>query len=1363
MKYLKKIMSGVVTAALLFSMPLPAAAGEADRETSGGDAGNSGVSAFDVSASAVPGDIEGAVVGAEKAASGGYYVLATKNDSDADTLQSNGMYVYKYDEALETKEYEYKVEKGEITLGNYTASTGKTYPLFLDEANRIYAASDLLNGVISQDVAGNVYVAYRSADYRGMIALASISQHKDVFPECTCDICDTWNEDGNHGRCNRLKPKENESDEDEWESADDCPVCSAWHEAYKSINANQVIVRLVVEKLSPSLELLAKYDMEYDAGSAAYNAALTPSDIKVAADGSVYVSGMSDRDFLSAYQPALDFDRFRYVETPDTGNKTVQHARGFVIEMDNALSKVEACTYLGGMIVYNSYVGGDAFVSSLAIDDSGAVYAAGADYSGMIPTGDGVIQSEHSEKGAAQRTRDSFIAVLDPTTLKVTNATYYGGSDTDLISKIILRDGCVYAAGMTSSTDLPVSSNAYQKNISGSSEYFDGFVARLSKSLKKDAQFAATYIGGTAREDLYDMDIDNEGNVAVTGYTYSSSGYPVTDSSTSGTYYISILNNDLSKLNTSSRIMNGSGRIIRFLPDDLVLTGGMTISNGKWQAYIGKMDKTLAHADVTSVYRLEKPATSTPVYLGNGDVINIVVSFDSPVFVDGAPQLRLNLKNASGENMCAVYREPSDAERKQDLYKNVGNGTNRILFSYTIAPGDTTNGSVLECIGSGAIELPDGSSIEPRAGGSRNVDLSVPTNSCGLRQSLVYVSTTAVSPVAVTAGVESGTYGVGSVIPVMVDFGTKCIVADDPGGKSIYIRMNNGGIAYFDSTDANTGYAVFKYTVSESDSSVEKLSYEGNINILEGASLKDAYGTNVNTILPAPGAETPMGKLIAIDIKAASVRSVKAEKEEGSYKKGDVINITVEFDKPVTSTGEARLALNVLSGYDSSTGSDQNKAYVTAPAVTSSDKLVFTYTVDAENTIAGQYLDYTSASALSMADGAELKAATGSAASLNLPAPGSETSLSASKITIDTKAPSVQLVRRNSNSSGYQKAGKYYKAGEKLVLEAQFSENVIIKDGADISVKMETGPKGQPLELKYQGIESNRKTLIFAYTVAEGDTLNNATLKSASGEWLIQCADGAITDAAGNTADLRLQNPYSADNIWAGIFFDTDAPVWADGALKAESKTEQDGSVSAELTWPEASDATSGLDSSSFYYVYRDGILIKTTNARVYKDSGLEKDRLYSYSVKAMDKAGNESAALTAGFMAADGVSEDIIVDITASEGFTAAEGSAVNELKADSDKDNAEIKLKVKRDSAQEAKAETVTVLWVQMRGNKMISFGTEKADMSADASGSLSSDEIAFNIRSAKQGDTVSVFVIKDPLQLIKGTASRIMNAHK
>ena len=1361
MKYLKRIMSGVMTAALLLSMPLPAAAGEASQEISGGGAGDTGVSAFDVSVSAVAGDIEGAVVGAEKVASGGYYVLATKNDSDADTLQSNGMYAYKYDEALETKEYEYKVEKGETTLGNYTASTGKTYPLFLDEANRIYAANDLLNGVISKDAADNVYVAYKSADYRGMIALSSISKNKDVFPDCTCDICDTWNEEGNRGRCNRLKPKENESDEDEWESADDCPVCSAWHEAYKSINANQVIVRLVVEKLSPSLELLAKYDMSYDAGSDSYTAALTPSDIKVASDGSVFISGMSDKDFLSGYEPALDFDHFRYVETPDKSSSKTQHARGFIIKMDNALSKVEACTYLGGMIVYNSYVGGDAFVSSLALDESGAVYAAGADYSGMIPTGEGVIQSEHSEKGTAQRTRDSFIAVLDPATLKVTNATYYGGSDTDMISKIMLKDGCIYAAGRTSSTDLAVSSNAYQKNISGSSEYFDGFIARISKSLKKDAQFAATYIGGTAREDLYDMDIDDEGNVAVTGYTYSSSGYPVTDSSTSGTYYISILNNDLSKLNTSSRIMNGSGRIIKFLHDDIILTGGMTIKNGKWQAYIGKMDKTLAHADVTSVYRLEKPATSTPVYLGNGNVINIVVSFDSPVFVAGAPQLRLNLKNASGENVCAVYREPSDAEKETDLYKYVGNGTNRILFSYTVAPGDTTNGAVLECAGSGAIELPQGASIEPRAGGSRNVDLSIPTNSRGLRQSLVYVSTTAVSAVSVTAGAGSGTYGVGSVIPIMVDFGTKGIQAEDPDGKSIYIRMNNGGIAYFESTDEATGCTVFKYTVSESDSSVEKLSYEGNINILEGASLKDAYGTNVGTALPAPGADMPMGKMISVDIKAASIKSVTADKEASSYKKGDTVNITVEFDKPVTSTGEARLALNVLSGYDGDRSG--KKTYVTASAVSASDKIVFSYTVDSENTASGQYLDYVSASSLSMADGAELKAATGSSASLNLPEPGSKASLSASKITIDTKAPSVQVVRRNSSSSSYQKAGKYYKAGEKLVLEAQFSENVIIKDGTDISVKMETGPKGQPLVLKYQGIENNRKTLIFAYTVAEGDTLNNATLKSASGEWRIQCSDGDITDAAGNSADLRLQNPYSADNIWAGIFFDTDAPVWAEGVLKVDSKTEQDGSCTAELTWPEASDATSGLDSSAFYYVYRDGILIKTTNARVYKDSGLEKGRLYSYSVKAMDKAGNESAALTAEFMVADGVSEDVKVDVSAKDGFTAAEGSASNDLKAASDKSNAEIKLSVKREEASGVQACSVTVLWVQMRGNKMMSFGTEKAGMSADTSGALKSKEISFNVSSVKKDDTVKIFVIKDPLQLIKGTSSRIINAHK
>ena len=268
MKDLKKIISGVIAMTLICSAPLPAAAYES---------GSSDAQAFDVSASAAAGDVEGAVTAVEKAAEGGYYVAATNNAAEeTGHMTSDGLYIYKYDETLTQIEHEYKVEKGAQSLGNYTASNGAVYPLFLDEASRVSAADSRFNTPFAQDKNGNIYVAYKSVDNRSMIALSSISEHKQIFPDCICDKCDSFNQ-GAKGTCSKLKEK-NDGDEgeasdggdtgsDQYEAVYDCPVCNAWHEAYKSINANQSVVRLVVEKLDPSLKPIAKYDAAYDIGA----------------------------------------------------------------------------------------------------------------------------------------------------------------------------------------------------------------------------------------------------------------------------------------------------------------------------------------------------------------------------------------------------------------------------------------------------------------------------------------------------------------------------------------------------------------------------------------------------------------------------------------------------------------------------------------------------------------------------------------------------------------------------------------------------------------------------------------------------------------------------------------------------------------------------------------------------------------------------------------------------------------------------------------------------------------------------------------------------------------------------------------
>ena len=1063
---------------------------------------------------------------------------------------------------------------------------------------------------------------------------------------------------------------------------------------------------------------------------------------------------MSNYDFLKDKSPVIDFDYFRNVYTPDTTDSKRESARGFVIKLDSELSGISDSTYLGGMLIYNSYTGGNSYVSSLAVSESGRIYAAGAEYSGKIKTGQNALQSEHAEAPGASRTTDAFIAELG-SDLKIKNATYYGGKNSDAILKIKAQNGCVYAAGMSASTDLKVSSNAYQKDLKmNSSEYYDGFVLRLSESLQRDAQFAATYIGGTEREDLYDMDIDQSGNVAVTGRTYSLSSYPTTDSTSGTSYYISVLNDRLTALKASSLIKNGEGRIVRFLPDNIVLTAGMSIKQGKWQATVEKMDGTLAHADISQVYRFEKPASNQPIYLGKGSALNIIVSFDNAVIVTKTPKIKLNIKNSYGENAYAVYREPTAEEKASEAYDPIGNGTKRLMFTYTVQEGDTTEGNVLQCAGD-TIELADGSGIMPKSGAG-NIDLTLPSNSRGLKQSFVYVNTKALSALSVKAGVNSGSYGTGTTIPIMVDFGEKGLTANDPDGNSIYIDMNNGGRAYFDSIDEETGYAVFKYKVSSSDKSIEKLSYTGGINVLGDAFIKDAYGTYVDKELPEPDTVSPMGRQIAIDVLAASVKAITADRGAGYCKKGDTVNIAVEFDKPITSTGEARLALNVLM--------NKPVSYITAPAVSSSSKLEFTYTVDDENTGIGEYLDYISSAALSMADGAELKAVSGSPASLTLPIPGKQGSLSDAKIMIDTKAPSVQLTNRNSASSGYPKDDKYYRAGEVIALEAQFSETVKVKDGADISIKMETGPGNRPLVLKYQKTEANQKNLVFAYTVAEGDILNNATLKNASGEWRIECSDGDIRDEAGNTADLILPNPYSANNQWSGIFFDTDAPSWDKGSLSYDIKRQQDGTASIEFKWPSASDATSGLDLSAFYYVYRDGLLIKTTNAVTYTDTGV-KEGTYRYTVKARDKAGNESESLTLDVTVSDGITDSCKVETEIPDGFKNEPNSSVNEITVLNDAENADIKLKVSdiADTFGGTPQNSITVLWTQMRGNKMVAYGTKTLELSADPNNSgVPSAECVIKAGQIKKDDKVNIFVVKDPLQLIKGTVSRILNIH-
>ena len=118
--------------------------------------------------------------------------------------------------------------------------------------------------------------------------------------------------------------------------------------------------------------------------------------------------------------------------------------------------------------------------------------------------------------GPYDRTRP---LVIDPA---LAYSTYVGGSGEDSAKAIAVdAAGNAYLAGMTSSTDFPVTPGAYQT----STESVRAFVTKLNPG--GTALVYSTYLGGSTADFGMALAVDTAGNVYVAGQTYSTD-FPVT-------------------------------------------------------------------------------------------------------------------------------------------------------------------------------------------------------------------------------------------------------------------------------------------------------------------------------------------------------------------------------------------------------------------------------------------------------------------------------------------------------------------------------------------------------------------------------------------------------------------------------------------------------------------------------------------------------------------------------------------------------------------------------------------------------------------------------------------------------------------
>jgi hypothetical protein len=126
----------------------------------------------------------------------------------------------------------------------------------------------------------------------------------------------------------------------------------------------------------------------------------------------------------------------------------------------------------------------------------------------------------------AQTTTDIFVAKLNPAGDSLLYATYFGGTNSENSAAGIAVDssGNAYLAGDTSSTDFPVTANAYQMTQRGAQ---DVFIAKLNAS---GTILYATYLGSPVTDLAADITVESSGIVYVSGTTNQSGSpfFPVT-------------------------------------------------------------------------------------------------------------------------------------------------------------------------------------------------------------------------------------------------------------------------------------------------------------------------------------------------------------------------------------------------------------------------------------------------------------------------------------------------------------------------------------------------------------------------------------------------------------------------------------------------------------------------------------------------------------------------------------------------------------------------------------------------------------------------------------------------------------------
>jgi hypothetical protein len=177
----------------------------------------------------------------------------------------------------------------------------------------------------------------------------------------------------------------------------------------------------------------------------------------------------------------------------------------------------------GSAFVYSTYLGGSGSFGEtgygIAVDSAGDAYVTGYTYSADFPT-------KNPLQPTLRGVNNAFVTRINSAGSAFIYSTYLGGGGDFGRGIAVDGTGDAYVTGNTPSPYFPTTPGAFQRYCSNSCFKGDAFVTKINPA--GSALIYSTYLGGDGYDTGKGIAVDSAGNAYVTGYTQSTSFFPIT-------------------------------------------------------------------------------------------------------------------------------------------------------------------------------------------------------------------------------------------------------------------------------------------------------------------------------------------------------------------------------------------------------------------------------------------------------------------------------------------------------------------------------------------------------------------------------------------------------------------------------------------------------------------------------------------------------------------------------------------------------------------------------------------------------------------------------------------------------------------